>query len=88
LKQDLDGRAKILKTVLEKCYLRGKNLEDTYVVWRPPYDSLFNISQVFRENQAEVIKNSIRGGLIYDLRTFLRRNSIAYQINQLSQWAL
>lgn len=61
LRQELKERAKILEIVLEKCYLRGKDLEDSHIVWRPPFDSLFDISRLFRENEAEVIKEGIRG---------------------------
>jgi len=63
---------RMLKILLNKCELRGK---DSTFQWKEPFDILFRLGKVLKPKE--------RGGLVSNFRTFLRQTSIAYQIQSL-----
>ena len=81
-RQDYEGKAKILRIVLDRCILQG---QDTAFFWNEPFGLLFTIGKLTRNTG--VITGREWGGLGANFRTFLRHTSIAYQIRSLQSVA-
>jgi hypothetical protein len=61
LKQELKGKSDILRIILNRCYLLGKDGNESTWDWAYPFNYLFSIGNMRDEAERGVIKKSMWG---------------------------
>ena len=56
LAADLEGKSKILSLMLDRIVLKGEKEEESRFFWHPPFDTLFLIGELMKNDQKAFIK--------------------------------